>query len=59
MRRCANEISMRSKSSLRNPASEGHAASAWRSMRTSPEYTRGIGQNTAGDTVPRRFTLPK
>ena len=25
---------------------------SYRSMRTSPEYTRGIGQNTVGDTMP-------
>ena len=28
-------------------------------MRTRPEYTRGIGQNTVGDTIPQRRTRPK
>ena len=32
--------------------SVGQGDTSWRSMRTRPEYTRGIGQNTVGDTMP-------
>ena len=52
-------MSIRLNTCLRNSASVGHGDGLYRSMRTSPEYTRGMGQNTVGDTMPYLRTFPK
>ena len=45
-------MSMSENTLSRNELSTGHGDVSYRSMRTSPEYTRGIGQNTVGETMP-------